>query len=199
MENTQKQRKTQLSTTCFLECDGKFLFVHRTKKGNSSDHGLFNGVGGKLEAGEDFLSCALREVHEETGYEVREDHTRLSAIVSLSGGYPEDWVMCFFMMQVPSRHIPVGAENAEGTLHWLSTEEILSGTYPLVADIPHLWLDLLNPDKMTFFSAVLSEAKQIEHFHKSSIKTSTVLNHVVTTVTDSSSMPLSPTLEKSVG
>ncbi|HIU88597.1 MAG TPA: 8-oxo-dGTP diphosphatase [Candidatus Avilachnospira avistercoris] len=60
----------QLSTLCYIEKDGAFLMLHRTKKENDVNKGKWIGVGGKFEAGEAPEECLLREVMEETGLEL---------------------------------------------------------------------------------------------------------------------------------
>ena len=55
------------TTLCYLEKDGTYLMLHRVKKKNDVNHDKWVGVGGKFEPGEDALTCALREVREESG------------------------------------------------------------------------------------------------------------------------------------
>ena len=55
------------TTLCYLEQDGQYLMLHRVKKKQDVNKDKWIGVGGKFEAGEDALACALREVREETG------------------------------------------------------------------------------------------------------------------------------------
>ena len=57
-------RKTSL---CYLEKDGRYLILHRTKKEHDENQDKWIGVGGKFEPGETPDVCALREVKEETG------------------------------------------------------------------------------------------------------------------------------------
>ena len=57
-------RKTSL---VYLERDGKYLILHRTKKEHDENGDKWIGVGGKFEPGETPDECALREVKEETG------------------------------------------------------------------------------------------------------------------------------------
>jgi 8-oxo-dGTP pyrophosphatase MutT (NUDIX family) len=53
-----------------LSPDGRrVLLVHRNKRINDAHYGKYNGLGGKLEAGEDIVSCLQREVREESGLE----------------------------------------------------------------------------------------------------------------------------------
>lgn len=62
-------RKASLSkfrfTLCFLTFEEKVLLLHRNRPPNA---GLWNGVGGHIEAGETAHESCLREVHEETGF-----------------------------------------------------------------------------------------------------------------------------------
>mgnify|MGYP001643455320 CR=1 FL=1 len=58
-------------TLCYLQRDGKYLMLHRTKKKNDINEGKWIGVGGKLEPGETPYECALREIKEETGYRAK--------------------------------------------------------------------------------------------------------------------------------
>ena len=58
------------TTLCYLECDGQYLMLHRTKKENDINHDKWIGVGGKFEPGETPEECMRREVLEETGLTV---------------------------------------------------------------------------------------------------------------------------------
>ena len=55
------------TTLCYLEKDGAYLMLHRTKKKNDINEGKWIGVGGKLEGRESPEECAKREILEETG------------------------------------------------------------------------------------------------------------------------------------
>ena len=146
------------SVTCFLHCHDKYLFIHRTKKGNNTDVGRLNGIGGKLERGEDFLSAAIRETREETGLIVDTKAAQLKAIVSITGGYPEDWVMCFFSIAVASVELPKGMENDEGELIWLQQDTVLTAEYELVDDIRYCWPHLVNTDQRVLYAGCTVDA-----------------------------------------
>ena len=61
----------RLTTLCYIEKDGKYLMLHRTKKKNDENHDKWIGVGGKFEPGESPDECLIREVKEETGLDAR--------------------------------------------------------------------------------------------------------------------------------
>ena len=63
------------TTLCFpVRPDGKLL-LGRKKRGFGDSK--WNGFGGKIEAGENFLQCAVRELREETGLIAREEDLEL--------------------------------------------------------------------------------------------------------------------------
>lgn len=65
-----------LSTLCYLERDGKYLMLHRTRKKKDVNKDKWIGVGGHFEKDESPEECLLREVREETGYTLTSYHFR---------------------------------------------------------------------------------------------------------------------------
>lgn len=65
---TYDGQKAKTAVCVLLEKDGKFLSVSR--KNDPTDFGL---PGGKLDFGETLIQCAVREVKEETGYDLSID------------------------------------------------------------------------------------------------------------------------------
>ena len=55
----------------YLKKDDSYLLLFRNKKKNDINEGKWIGVGGHVEKGETIDGCAIREVKEETGYDVR--------------------------------------------------------------------------------------------------------------------------------
>ena len=49
----------RLTTLCYIEKDGKYLMLHRTKKKNDENHDKWIGVGGKFELGESPDECLI--------------------------------------------------------------------------------------------------------------------------------------------
>ena len=56
-----------LTTLCYIEQDGKYLMMHRTKKEGDINRDKWIGVGGHFLEDETPDECLLREVYEETG------------------------------------------------------------------------------------------------------------------------------------
>ncbi len=154
-------RETKKSVTCFLKCGNKYLFVHRTKKKDSVDANRLNGIGGKLESGENYLAAAIRETYEETEYIVYEKDCKLAGVVSLEGGYAQDWVICFFVISVPTTDVPIGMSNDEGELLWLDADEVLHADYELVDDINYLWDRIVSEQPPFFAHSIMNQSEKV--------------------------------------
>ena len=60
-----------MTTLCYIEKDGQYLMLHRTKKKKDINKDKWIGVGGHAEGTESPEECLLREVKEETGLDVK--------------------------------------------------------------------------------------------------------------------------------
>ncbi|NTU46150.1 NUDIX domain-containing protein [Candidatus Roizmanbacteria bacterium] len=150
--NDSYTKSTITSVTNFLHCGDQYLFLHRdaTLAINPSQ---LNGVGGKLEPGEDYIGCAIRETAEETGYIISEKDIRFSGLIKFESKERENWVTCFFKIEVPSLEIPLGNSIPEGELLWLRKDDVLSSQYHLVDDINYIWHDIISGEKTFFINA----------------------------------------------
>lgn len=153
-------RLVQTSVTNFLYCGDFYLFVHRDQN-KRVDPGRLNGIGGRLEPGENYLDAALRETEEETGYAVKPADIRLAGVVKLEGGYQEDWVMCFFKIRVSSKKIPKGNQTNEGELVWIHKDRVLDSDYELVDDLNYCFKDLVEGKQILFITARLDKKQKI--------------------------------------
>ncbi len=93
--------------------------------------GLYNGIGGHVEAGEDVLSAALRELHEETGLEVQD----LCLCGMITVDTQTNPGVCIFVYKGEYRGA-APASSAEGSLEWVKVKDLAS--LPLVSDLVDL-------------------------------------------------------------
>ena len=82
------------TTLCYIEKDGCYLMMHRTKKENDVNKDKWIGIGGKFEDGESPEECLLREVREETGLILR-DWSYRAVITFTSDEYPTEYMHLF--------------------------------------------------------------------------------------------------------
>ncbi|MCK5834772.1 MAG: NUDIX domain-containing protein [Lentisphaeria bacterium] len=157
------KRLVQSSVTLFVHCGDDYLFLKRGAD-KRVDPGLLNGVGGRVEPGENYLSAAIRECIEETGYEPALDQIEFSGVVQITGGYNEDWVMCFFKIEVPHKNIPIGTDTVDGELIWLHKDAVLSSGYELVDDLNYCFEDIVKSDKTIFANYHVDDSEKITGF-----------------------------------
>jgi 8-oxo-dGTP diphosphatase len=122
------------------------LMLHRNKRANDIHFGKYNGLGGKVEPDEDVVSCAIREVFEESGLAVQT--IVLRGTVSWPGFGPEgrDWFGFVFRVDAFTGTPHTG--NREGTLEWVRTADLRS--LPMW-DSDHEWLPMVfDTDPRTF-------------------------------------------------
>ncbi len=112
----------KLATLCYLKKDGKTLMLHRTKKENDLHEGKWNGVGGKFEKGETPEECAIREVKEETGLDIKDPKLMGRLLFPEFDKEGEDWHIYIFEIAQFSGEL---IESAEGDLAWIDDDKIL--------------------------------------------------------------------------
>lgn len=130
------------TTLCYLEKDGCYLMLHRVKKKNDINHDKWIGIGGGIEEGETPLDCIIREVREETGYELRSPEYR--GILYFYPDTGEDEVIHLFTSKDFSGNQIV---CDEGDLVWVKKEEIRDLT---IWEGDKLFLDLLDKSTSVF-------------------------------------------------
>jgi 8-oxo-dGTP diphosphatase len=104
--------------------DGRqVLLVHRNRRSDDAHFGKYNGLGGKLERGEDAVAGIRREVREEAGLECESLALRGTINWPGFGKQGEDWFGFIFRVDrwsgVPKK------ENPEGTLEWVDRDRVL--------------------------------------------------------------------------
>ena len=108
------------TTLCYIEKNGAYLMMHRTKKINDENHNKWVGIGGKFEFGETPYDCARREILEETGL-VPDTLFYRGIITFVSDRYGTEYMHLFTCNSFS------GAlkENCnEGELVWINKKEI---------------------------------------------------------------------------
>lgn len=110
----------KLTTLCYIEKDGAYLMLHRTKKENDQSHDKWLGVGGKFEEDEAPEECLLREVKEETGLTLTK--WRFCGIVTfISDEWESEYMHLFTASEFDGELI----DCDEGELCWIPREEVL--------------------------------------------------------------------------
>lgn len=135
------------TTLCYLEKDGKYLMLHRTKKENDINHDKWIGVGGKFEKNETPEQCMVREVWEETGFTVDEWAYRGIVTFYLDDEYGEEMhLFCCTKWHGEQKICD------EGDLEWIEKEKLC--TLPMWEG-DAIFLKLVNNPKEPFFTLKL--------------------------------------------
>lgn len=106
-----------------LSPDGRStLLVHRVAREDDDHLGKYNGLGGKMEPGEDVVTCIRRELREEARIECLD--LILRGTINWTGFGPkgEDWLGFIFRIDRFEGEVP--AENPEGRLEWHPLESL---------------------------------------------------------------------------
>ena len=111
-------RKTSL---CYLERNGQYLILHRTKKRHDENGDKWIGVGGKFEPGETPDECVLREVKEETGLTMTGFALR-GLIIFVS----DVWGLEYMYLYTATKWCGKLIDCDEGELVWLDKWELLT-------------------------------------------------------------------------
>ncbi len=101
----------------------RVLMVHRTARQDDQQLGKYNGLGGKLEPGEDIVSGMRREILEESGLTVTAMRLRGTINWPGFGAAGEDWFGFIFVIDAFTGTAP--ATNAEGRLEWVPQSRLL--------------------------------------------------------------------------
>ena len=134
----------KLATLCYLKNNGKTLMLYRNKKPGDIHKGKWNGLGGKVEAGETPEQCAIREIQEESGLTVID--LKFNGVITfpMFDGV-DDWYVFIFTINESHGFL---IDSPEGELAWVPDEKLLELN---LWDGDRIFLPWLKQDK--FFSA----------------------------------------------
>lgn len=121
-DGTLAARPRELATLCYVRNQGRTLMLHRTKKINDYHAGKWNGLGGKLEAGETPEECAIREIREESGLEALDLRLR-GQITFPAFDDVVDWYVYLFTIDNFRGEL---IDSPEGELAWIEERDLLS-------------------------------------------------------------------------
>ncbi|GIE79466.1 7,8-dihydro-8-oxoguanine triphosphatase [Actinoplanes philippinensis] len=130
----------------------RILMIRRDARPDDIHYGYHNGLGGKLEPGEDVVTGLRREIHEEAGI----DCTGIELAGTISWpGFGRDGENWFgFLFRITAWTGTPHTANDEGTLHWIPVDEVLSGTLPMWESDRH-FLPLVFAEKPEVFHGVM--------------------------------------------
>lgn len=145
----------ELTTLCYIEQDGKYLMLHRTKKKSDPNHDLWLGIGGHFEHGESPEECVIREVKEESGLTLTDFGLR--GIITFSDG---EWYEYMFLYSAEGFTGEI-TECDEGELAWVEKEKVLSDLPIWEGD--RIFLRLMAEDRPFFSLKLRYENRQLKY------------------------------------
>ena len=143
-----------LATLCYLHHNNHTLMLHRVKKENDIHAGKWNGLGGKIEAGESPEECVVREVREESGLAIR--NPKLVGLLVFVNFKGDDWYVFVFTADEFASQKPIfsektgflNLESSEGYLQWIPDTKVESLN---LWESDHVFMPWIRAGK--FFSA----------------------------------------------
>ena len=108
-----------LATLCYVKHNGCTLMVHRNKKANDIHEGKWNGLGGKLEAGETPEECVIREVQEESGLLIQ--NPKYCGLLLFTNFKGNDWYVFVFTASEFTGEL---IDSPEGKLEWIPDDKL---------------------------------------------------------------------------
>ena len=101
---------------------GRVLLVHRNRRHDDAQLGKYNGLGGKLDPGEDVVTCIRREIREESSLECEQMILKGTVSWPGFGKGGEDWFGFIFLVERFAGE--AWRENADGVLEWVEVERV---------------------------------------------------------------------------
>ena len=113
----------KLATLCYVinKKSNSTLMLHRVKRENDYHQGIWNGLGGKFESGESPEECAIREIKEESGLNVKSVTMKGFITFPMFDG-KEDWYVFLFVTDDFEGEL---IDSNEGDLAWIQNEKLM--------------------------------------------------------------------------
>ncbi len=111
------------TTLCYIERDGRYLMLHRTKKKADANHDKWIGIGGHIEPDESPMDCMLREAREETGLTLLDCRGR-GLVRFRSDEYPDEDMYLYSATRFEGEL----RACSEGDLEWIEKDRLMSLT-----------------------------------------------------------------------
>jgi 8-oxo-dGTP diphosphatase len=102
----------------------RVLLIHRNSRPDDAHFGKYNGLGGKLDPGEDIVAGMRREIREEASIEC--ESLQLAGTISWPGfgKNGQDWFG--FIFRIDQFSGTPKTANPEGTLEWIEVNRVLA-------------------------------------------------------------------------
>jgi len=141
-----RRHVARLATLAFARSGGDVLLLRHPARADRFP-GLWNGVGGHVEAGEDIRAAARRELRQEAGLDV--PGLRLRGVIHESGLLGKSYVIFLFVGESGLREL----RPADGLeLAWHPARRLAG--LPLVPDLGELLPRLLEPGDPVFATEI---------------------------------------------
>ena len=127
----------EVTTTCYIEKDDKYLMLHRIKKENDINEGKWIGVGGHVEEGESPTEAIIREVREETGLIL--NSCRLRGVLTFVQN--KTFTEYIFLYTSDEYSGELIEECDEGVLGWIDKDKVIDIN---IWDGDRIFLDMLR-------------------------------------------------------
>jgi 8-oxo-dGTP diphosphatase len=123
--------------------NGSKVLMFKRSKDSPMFPGYWIGPGGHVDANEDFLKAAIREVFEETGVTVTADTVKLKAIaIHRRPNRNETWILPIFLTNIEKHQNVIN--SPEGDAEWIEKEELFK-------------MKMVFPSALYYFEHVLND------------------------------------------
>lgn len=118
-------KKSRMSTLCYIEREEKYLMLHRIVKENDINKNKWIGVGGHFEHGESPEECLVREVKEETGFDLStHGNYKFRGLVTFVYGETGKEVVEYMHLFTANGTIGEPIDCNEGVLEWIDKKKV---------------------------------------------------------------------------